>query len=237
MKRICLFTMAALLLAGCAQNPLTPAPVAAEEGKALPSQAQSDLYLGVVDGLIHQERYEAAIAFLAKYQKSEPLTPRYHTLAGDALVGAGRTEEALAAYRQALDSDMAAAAYNGMGRALSAKGRWSEAAENFRKAATIDPANPIYLNNFGYAQLKQDYRGADLAPVVNELQRAHELDPGSALIRNNLALALAQAGREAELKALLDTIPAAERRDRIAEFSVAWKPDWNNDTSLKGATP
>jgi len=116
-------------------------------------------------------------------------------------------------------------------------GRWSEAAEDFRKAATIDPANPIYLNNFGYAQLKQDYRGADLTPVVSELQRAHELDPGSNLIRNNLALALAQAGRTAELKALLDTIPAADHRDRVAEFSAAWKPDWNNETDTKGQTP
>ena len=38
----------------------------------------------MVDGLIRQQRYEAAIAFLAKYQKSQTLTPRYHKLAGDA---------------------------------------------------------------------------------------------------------------------------------------------------------
>ena len=33
---------------------------------------------------------------------------------------------------------MAAAAYNGMGRALSAQGRWTEAAEDFRQAADIE---------------------------------------------------------------------------------------------------
>lgn len=237
MTRIRLSILAWLLLvSACAHEPQMANGDATENAQILPAQAQSELYLGVVDGLIRQERYEAAIAFLAKYQKSASLTPRYHKLAGDALAGAGRTEEALAAYRLALDSDMAASAYNGMGRALSARGRWADAAEDFRQAATMDPANAIYLNNFGYAQLKQNYRGPALAPVVSELQRAHELDPGSNLIRDNLALALALAGRRTELQALLDAIPAPDHREQVADFSVAWTPDWSNDTGLKGET-
>ena len=111
-RNICCITMA-LLLGACAHAPKPAAQEDAADVRALSLQAQDDLYLGVVDGLIRQERYEAAIAFLAKYQKSAPLTPRYHKLAGDALAGAGRTEEALAAYRQALNSDMAAAGAGG----------------------------------------------------------------------------------------------------------------------------
>ena len=233
MTRLYLSALACLALSACAHEEQAPDRDMGENTQTLSSQAQSDLYLGVVDGLIRQERYEAAIAFLAKYQKSAPLIPRYHKLAGDALAGAGRTEEALSAYRLALNSDLAASAYNGMGRALSAKERWVEAAENFHQAAMLDPANAIYLNNFGYAQLKQDYRGPALAPVVSEFKRAHELDPASSLIRNNLALALKLAGRENELQALLDTIPAADRRTQVAEFSVAWTPNWSNDTDLK----
>lgn len=235
MTRLHLPILACLALSACAHEEQAPVRDMAENTQTLSSQAQSDLYLGVVDGLIRQERFEAAIAFLAKYQKSAPLTPRYHKLAGDALAGAGRTEEALSAYRVALNSDLAASAYNGMGRALSAKGRWAEAAENFHQAATLDPANAIYLNNFGYAQLKQNYRGPALAPVVSEFKRAHELDPASSLIRNNFALALALAGRMSELQVLLDSIPAKDHRAQVAEFSAAWTPNWSNDTGLKEA--
>lgn len=237
MRKTCFSTLVVLLLSACAQVERPPSPDAAENGTKLSSEAQADLYLGVVDGLIRQQRYEAAIAFLAKYQKSATLTPRFHKLAGDALAGAGRTEEALSAYRQALNSDMAAAAYDGMGRALSARGRWKEAAENFRQAATIAPTSAAYLNNFGYAQLKQGFRGPLLAPVVSELQRAHELDPASSLIRDNLALALALTGRKAELQALLDAIPATDWRSRVARFSADWRPDWSSDTGLKEDVP
>ena len=228
-----------LLLAGCTTpRGAAPGQAAAPAAEAsLAPASQSDLYLGVVDGLIRQQRYEAAIAFLAKYQKSQTLTPRYHKLAGDALAGAGRTDEALAAYRMALKSDFAAEAYNGIGRALSASGRWAEASENFRQAATLDPANAGYLNNFGYAQLKQNFRGADLAPVVSELQRAHELEPGSGVIRDNLALALALSGSRAEFLTFLETIPDPGRRKQVAEFSANWTSTWAGDTGFKGSTP
>ena len=235
-----LFCLLGFLLSGCgtpAPMAAQPAPVAPEQTAAMTPAAQANLYLGIVDGLIRQQRYEAAIAFLAKFQKTEALTPRYHKLAGDALSGAGRTDEAIAAYRQVLQSDLAAPAYNGIGRALSARGNWVLAAENFRQAATLDPANATYLNNFGYAQLKQDFRGPALAPVVSELQRAHELDPDSNLIRSNLALALSLSGSRAQFQAFLDTVTDPARRKEIVAFSANWTPTWTGDTGTKETTP
>jgi len=227
-----------LLLTGCAtashETGLSGAP---DMDPALTPPAQAELYLGVVDGLIRQDRYEAAIAFLAKYQKSQALTPRYHKLAGDALSGAKRFDEAITAYRQLLKTALAPQAYNGIGRALSAQGRWPQAAENFRQAAILDPSNAGYLNNFGYAQLKQDFKGADLAPVISELRRAHELDPQSDLIRDNLALALSLSGAHAQFLTFLGTIPDAGRRKQVADFSAAWKPDWTGDTASKELSP
>jgi Flp pilus assembly protein TadD len=214
----------ALLAGGCTALPQEPKPEPVSPGMAMPPPSQAELYLGVVDGLIRQKRYEAAIAFLAKYQKSQVLTPRYHKLAGDALAGAGRIDEAIAAYRQILKTALAPEAYNGIGKALSARGAWSEAAENFRQAATLDPSNASYLNNFGYAQLEQDFRGPDLAPVVSELRRAHELDPGSNRIRDNLALALSLSGSEAQFRAFLNTIADPAHRKQVADFSATWKP-------------
>jgi Flp pilus assembly protein TadD len=234
-----LFCLLGLLVSGCTTQThmLAPAEGAAPQAAAMTPAAQADLYLGIVDGLIRQERYEAAIAFLAKYQKTEALTPRYHKLAGDALSGAGRTDEAVAAYRQALQSDLAPQAYNGIGRAFSIRGNWVLAAENFRQAATLDPANAAYLNNFGYAQLKQEFQGPALAPVVSELQRAHELDPESNLIRANLALALSLSGSRAQYLAFLDTIADPARRTKIAAFSANWAPGWTGDTGIKAAAP
>ena len=240
-----LLCLLGLLASGCA----TTAPMAtrtqaartdaasAEPAAAMTPAAQANLYLGIVDGLIRQQRYEAAIAFLAKFQKTETLSPRYHKLAGDALSGAGRTDEAIAAYRQVLASDLAPQAYNGIGRAFSIKGNWVLAAENFRQAATLDPANAAYLNNFGYAQLKQDFRGPALTPVVSELQRAHELDPDSDLIRANLALALSLSGAQAQFLAFLNTITDPTRRKEIAAFSANWAPAWTGDTGIKETAP
>jgi Flp pilus assembly protein TadD len=88
----------------------------------------------------------------------------------------------------------------------------------------LDPSNAGYLNNFGYAQLEQNFRGPDLAPVVTELRRAHELDPGSVRIRDNLALALSLSGSREKFLAFLDTIPDPAHRKQVAEFSAAWKP-------------
>ncbi|HEY4266491.1 MAG TPA: tetratricopeptide repeat protein [Micropepsaceae bacterium] len=229
---------ASLLLAGCATTAhkadLAPPPHT-DSAMALPAQAE--LYLGVVDGLIRQKRYEAAIAFLAKYQKTQAPTPRYNKLAGDALTGAGRFDEAITAYRQTLKSSFAPEAYNGIGRALSARGQWAEATENFRQAALLDPSNAGYLNNYAYAQLKQNFQGADLAPAVSVLQRAYELDPASPLIRTNLALALSLSGSRTQFLAFLGTIPDPAKRKQVADFSVAWKSNWTNDTGIKETMP
>jgi Flp pilus assembly protein TadD len=188
------FALAALLLSSCATLP---------RHAALPPQetmaGQSELYLGVVDGLIKQQRYQAAIAFLAKYQKTGPQTPRFKILAGAALAGAGRNAEAIASYRGALGSPSAALAYNGIGKAEATRAAWGEAAENFRKASELDPANPDYLNNLGYAQLQQNPSGAALAQTVEILERAHELAPDAPRIAANLALAKGGRRQAAEL--------------------------------------
>lgn len=225
-----------LLLMGCAGHPGVRSAEPQTGGTTATPAAETSLYLGVVEGLIQQKRYQAAIAFLAKYQKSEALGPRYFKLMGDALLGAGRHDEAIAAYRRLLKTSLAAEARNGIGRALSAQGKWAQAADSFRLAAMIDPTNAGYLNNFGYAQLKQNFRGVSFAPVVGELERAHELDPASGVIRDNLALALMISGDQARLHALLDDISDANGRKQVADFVTHWSPSWGNDTGVRGET-
>jgi tetratricopeptide (TPR) repeat protein len=226
-----------LILVGCATHPDVRSVEPQVSGVAMTPAAESSLYLGVVEGLIQQRRYQAAIAFLAKYQKNQKQTPRFFKLVGDALSGARRYDEAMAAYRHLLKSAYSAQAYNGIGRALSAKGKWAEAAENFRSAAMIDPTNARYLNNCGYAQLKQNFQGVSLAPVVGALERAHELDPDSGTIRNNLVLALTISGDHAQLEALLGAIADSDKRKQVAEFAGHWAPTWSNDTGTWEGVP
>jgi tetratricopeptide (TPR) repeat protein len=228
MKPLALFC--ALLLCACSHLPRQAVQAAAEPG--LGAAAQSDLYLGVVDGLIHQHRYQAAIAFLAKYQKTGARSARFSILAGEALSGAGRYDEAIASYRGALQSPDAAQAYNGIGKAQGARGSWGEAAENFRKASELDPANADYLNNLGYAQLKETSGGPAPAQTVEVLQRAHELSPDTARITANLALAMARSGRHAQFITLLDTIPDPANRRMVADLAATWTPG-----PAKGSAP
>lgn len=218
------FLLAALLLSACASFPHRAAAPRTSLAAEAAIPGQPDLYLGVVDGLIKQQRYQAAIAFLAKYQKTGPLTPRFRILAGAALAGAGRTDEAIASYRGALTSASAAQAYNGIGKAEAARSNWGEAAENFRKASEMDPANPDYLNNLGFARLKQEPKGAELAQTVEVLERAHELAPDQPRVTANLALGLTRAGRKAQFLTLLDTIPDPASRRLIVDFAANWQP-------------
>lgn len=219
MKRTLLL---ALLLGGCAASQSDwagpPKTDLAQNASVLGGEAQSDLYLGVVDGLIRQQRYQAAIAFLAKYQKSGPATPRFCILAGQALTGAARYDEAIASFRCALKSESAALAYDGIGQAQAARGDWASAVQNFRTATLLDPANADYLNNLGYAQLRQPV--PEYAAAADALERAYELAPDSVRIRNNLALADQRSGRTTKLHTLLDNIADPVRRKLVADFAT-----------------
>lgn len=225
-----MLALCVLLLCACSRMPRQAVQTAAEP--RLGAAAQSELYLGVVDGLIRQQRYQAAIAFLAKYQKTGARSARFSILAGKALSGAGRYDEAIASYRGALQSPDAAEGYNGIGKAQGARGSWGEAAENFRKASELDPANADYLNNLGYAQLQENASGPALAQTVEVLQRAHELSPDAARITANLALAMARSGRHAQFLTLLDTIPDPANRRLVAGLAANWTPG-----PAKGSAP
>lgn len=208
------------LLAGCATVSQVATRMAAAQPApdAFSDKTQEDLYLGIIDGLIKQGRYEAALAFLDQYRTP---SPRSLVLRGDALVGAGYPLEAIPAYKAATQSAYGAQAYNGMGRAESAHGAWAAAIEDFRRASAIEPANAEYLNNLGYARLQLKAQGS-LAVATEDLKRAHELDPDSAAIRNNLILASYMANDHARMQGLLDTISDSGQRAAVKTFVNSW---------------
>lgn len=210
--------LAAALLAACA-DPAYAAPAAPSPADTvLDGPAQKSLYLGIINGLVQQKRYAAAIAFLDEYATKQVPDARYEMLRGDAMLGAGRHDEAVTAYTAALGYGAQAPAYNGIGRAMSQQKCWAEATLNFRRASSLDPTNAEYLNNVGYAELQQQLPNA--AAAMGDLRQAHELEPGSALIRNNLILAAAINQDQAQYTALLNSIGDPRERTDVARFAA-----------------
>jgi Flp pilus assembly protein TadD len=218
-----------LALAGCATAPQwAAAPTADPPAASFGKTAEADLYLGIVDGLIRQGRFEAAIAFLDQYKASQAPSPRYQLLRGDALLGAKRLDEAAMAFGAAAASTFVAQAYGGLGRVAAARGDWTGAGDNFARASALDPANASYLNNEGYARLHQQ-GPSQAAAAMADFKRAYELEPQSSTIRNNLILAANRVGDQVQLSRLLAGIDDEKRRTQVIDFAKAWTPDSEGD--------
>lgn len=220
-----LLLLSLVALAGCSTTPkwasLT-APAPSQADAPLSKTAEADLYLGIVNGLIKQGRYEAAIAFLDQYRESQAQSPRYQLLRGEALLGAKRYDDANLAFNAAVKSDLAAQAWSGLGRVEAARGRWDTATDDFAHASHLDPANASYLNNLGYAKLQRGETGGQLAGAETDLKRAYELDPNSNTIRNNLILAANLSNDHTQLSMMLAMIGDMQQRSRVMDFAKTW---------------
>jgi tetratricopeptide (TPR) repeat protein len=80
-------------------------------------------------------------------------------------------------------------AANTLGTLLAAAGKLDAARRWYERSLTLDPGAPYALNNLCYTSIMQ--RRAD---AVDTCERATVADPGSQVVRNNLALAYAARG-------------------------------------------
>ena len=95
----------------------------------------------------------------------------------DAYEAAGRTDDAIAAYQQAIALKPTAAYYNNLGGILGRAGKIDEATAAYQKSAELDPASAAQAwRNFGITL----YNAGRLKEAVVPLQKATELDPKSA---------------------------------------------------------
>lgn len=212
-----------LSLGACADYGFDPVSVVsprANEVQSLDQASTSKLYLSVVNGLLSQGRYRAALAYLDQYAVKEKKAPYFHQLYGEALLGTGQYEEAAAAFAKLGNTELAADGFSGLGRARAAQGDWIGAEEEFRKAVAARPSSAEFLNNLGYAQLT--IGGDRLKAAEFNLRQAQELDPSSGSIRNNLLIAFMMTGKNEEARRLLAGIPASRERAEVRDFAAAW---------------
>jgi tetratricopeptide (TPR) repeat protein len=96
---------------------------------------------------------------------------------GDAYEAAGRSDDAINAYRQAIAQKPTAAYYNNLGGILGRAGKIDEATAAYQKSAELDPTNAAQAwRNFGITL----YNANRLKEAVDPLKKATELDPKSA---------------------------------------------------------
>jgi tetratricopeptide (TPR) repeat protein len=95
----------------------------------------------------------------------------------DAYDAAGRSDEAIAAYKQAVEQKPLAAYYNNLGGIEGRAGKIDEATSAYQKSAELDPANAAQAwRNFGITL----YNASRLKEAVDPLKKSIALDPKSA---------------------------------------------------------
>lgn len=124
--------------------------------------------------------------------ESMPDNALAHYDLGTAMLASGRTDDAIAQFRQTLAIDPAYAnAHNNLGIELDRQGRTPEAIVQYRDATEIDPTISNAHYNLGYALDRQGLT----EEAIDQYRRALEIDPNDVRAHNNLGTALAKLGR------------------------------------------
>lgn len=93
---------------------------------------------------------------------------------GDAYDSAGRADDAIAAYKRAIELKPSFAYYNNLGGILGRAGKVDEASAAYQKAAELDPQQAAQAwRNFGITM----YNANKYKDAVEPLKKATELDP------------------------------------------------------------
>ena len=96
---------------------------------------------------------------------------------GDAYEAAGRSDDAINAYQQAIAQKPTAAYYNNLGGVLGRAGKIDEATAAYQKSAELDPLNAAQAwRNFGITL----YNANRLGDAIEPLKKSADLDPKNA---------------------------------------------------------
>ena len=122
-----------------------------------------------------------------------PESADLHNLLGIALASAGKTDEAVAEFREALRLDPASAATHWhLGAALAGRGDRNQALEHLQRSVELDPQNAESQNDLGLMLALQ----GKMEEAIRHFERAVALDPGLDAARANLEAARRQRARE-----------------------------------------
>jgi Flp pilus assembly protein TadD len=227
--------MACLLIAGCASR--GSARTAAElmqqqreEQAQLQQQdddsmrrsaaTQPDLLISLIREAQDQGRYFAALAYTDAYIQKYGADAKVAALRADALRMTGQTERSEQAYRALISGGQPSRGWHGLGLLAGARGDYSEAVENFQRAASLSPTDPQILSDLGFARLSEgDIPGARLP-----LGQAAELDPSNPRVLSNFALLLLLEGDAGGAQTVMDRAAIGDAaRLKIFQLSTSMR--------------
>lgn len=161
--------------------------------------------------------YHTAVGLWADTVAKRPDNTRAHTNLGTALAQAGRVDEAMASFREALRvyPNHASAHYN-LGVALAGLGRSAEALEHLGAAVRLEPTWADARLNLGNTLV----RLGRPAEAVAEFYEALRLQPGAVDVELNLGLALLALGKPADAVAPLQRAVAGLSDSVDARFAL-----------------
>jgi predicted CXXCH cytochrome family protein len=159
--------------------------------QSLPISAERDLYLAVAQ-VAQKSNLEAGIPQLeAALRTYRPQRPEFYAVMAQALLAAGRRDQAISMYRTALEQDPRfLPALRALGAGLSKAGDTNRAVATLEQARALDPRDAATLHELGlaYHQLGRD------SEALSVLRDAIRLDPDLPEIRNSLANILFEMG-------------------------------------------
>ncbi len=133
-------------------------------------------------------------------------------------------EKALSEFQEILKSDpQSAAACRGLGYAYLQKHDFTQSAEYFKRASELDPKDPRvhYYNALLMAREGGFSGGADLPPMIRELETSISLDPGFADSYAILAFAQSTSGDPAKAITTMQKALAISPRNETYLFNLA----------------
>ena len=161
-----------------------------------------------------QERAADALAYFEGAMRTDRVNPNLHFMTGLANGKLGRVEDAIAAYRRALQyqPEFVEARAN-LAYLLEHTGQIDEAAECYRRALVLAPTEWTALNRLGHCERLMGQPNSSL----QTLERALAIKPRSAPTLNEVALTLLDLDRRADAIAKLREAVAAE-----PTFAAGW---------------
>lgn len=182
-------------VAGCQSMRSYPEAKGTESSTGLrPDERARSLYISVIEQLIQQKKYRAALAHLDEYERMYKASPVLHRLRGDAWLALGDHANAEREYLEIAEGTLAAYGKHGLGRIEAARQSWSSASAYFREAVREQPTNVRFLNDLGCALFEM----GDVEQAEFQLRKALELAPDDEMVKGNLAT-LRLNGTTAEL--------------------------------------
>ncbi|MEO6760461.1 MAG: tetratricopeptide repeat protein, partial [Saprospiraceae bacterium] len=210
-------------------------------GEVVPYGDKDDLYTAVAQ-VAHQRNLDGGIPRLqAEIAGKKPERWEFQMELGDALQHAGRSEEAVGAYRAALERRPSSALlWSRLAMPLRALGKSREPLEAMQKSLAADPNQPDAWYNLGL--LQSDL--GDKKTAVESFRKSIALDPAFAESHMSLGAALAETGQageaEAEFHRALQIRPALPSAHAHLAFMLANRGDlakaiWHFERAGDGA--